>query len=83
MPAGIFLPTIAIGASLGRAMGLLTYVSRGILNHRYTEILHSGKAYIALIQEPISSRLVLLTLLYAVCPQLSMQSLVRLPHLAE
>ena len=26
IPAGIFLPTIAIGASLGRAVGLLTYV---------------------------------------------------------
>lgn len=26
VPAGIFLPTITIGASLGRAVGLLTYV---------------------------------------------------------
>ena len=26
IPAGIFLPTIAIGACLGRAVGLLTYV---------------------------------------------------------
>jgi chloride channel 3/4/5 len=25
VPAGIFLPTIAIGAALGRAVGLLTY----------------------------------------------------------
>ncbi len=27
VPAGIFLPTIAIGAALGRAVGLLTYES--------------------------------------------------------
>jgi hypothetical protein len=25
VPAGVFLPTIAIGAALGRAVGLLTY----------------------------------------------------------
>lgn len=25
VPAGIFLPTIAIGASLGRAVGIITY----------------------------------------------------------
>jgi H+/Cl- antiporter ClcA len=25
VPAGIFLPTIAIGAAFGRAIGLLTY----------------------------------------------------------
>jgi hypothetical protein len=25
VPAGIFLPTIAIGAAFGRAVGLLTY----------------------------------------------------------
>ncbi|KAG6891248.1 hypothetical protein C0995_008500 [Termitomyces sp. Mi166 len=31
IPAGIFLPTIAIGACLGRAVGLLTYVPR--INH--------------------------------------------------
>jgi H+/Cl- antiporter ClcA len=31
VPAGIFLPVIAIGACLGRAVGLLTYVSQCFL----------------------------------------------------
>ncbi len=62
VPAGIFLPTIAIGACLGRAVGLITFVLSvsPVSITLNTKLLLSGNRCTAGIQLPGFSSLALL-----------------------